>query len=54
MAAEATLESRPLKKILVTLLKIGVSVAILGYLVREACRNESFAHLVQQPKRWEL
>jgi len=43
-----------LKKILVTVLKIGISAAILGYLVWEAHRNEAFSHLRQQPKNWGL
>lgn len=43
-----------MKKILITLLKIGISVAILGYLLWEAHRNEAFAHLSGQPKDWTL
>jgi hypothetical protein len=43
-----------LKKILLTLLKIGISVAILGYLVHDAYRNQAFSKLWQQPKQWGL
>ena len=43
-----------MKKILLTLLKIGVSAAILGYLVRDAHRNEAFSNLWSQPKQWGL
>lgn len=43
-----------MKKILITLLKIGISAAILGYLVYDAHRNEAFAHLWRQPKQWGL
>jgi uncharacterized membrane protein YbhN (UPF0104 family) len=47
-------EDESLKKILLTLLKIGISAAILGYLVYDAHRNEAFAHLWRQPKQWGL
>jgi hypothetical protein len=43
-----------LKKILITLLKIGISAAILAYLVRDAYRNQAFSNLWQQPKHWGL
>ena len=44
-----------MKKSLVVLLKIGVSVAILAYLVFDATRNpEVFANLRDQPKDWGL
>lgn len=43
-----------MKKILITILKIGISVAILGYLVWKAHQNEAFANLQQQPKHWGL
>jgi uncharacterized membrane protein YbhN (UPF0104 family) len=41
-----------LKKLLITLLKIGISVAILAYLVRDAYRNDAFSELWRQPKNW--
>ena len=43
-----------MKKILITLLKVGISAAILGYLVWDAHRNEVFANLLEQPKHWGL
>jgi hypothetical protein len=43
-----------LKKLLLTLLKIGVSAAIIGWLIRDAHRNEAFGKLVSQPKDWGL
>jgi len=46
--------SKPLKKILITLLKVGISAAILGYLVWDAHRDQAFSNLWHQPKRWGL
>ncbi|MCX7425709.1 MAG: lysylphosphatidylglycerol synthase transmembrane domain-containing protein [Planctomycetia bacterium] len=44
-----------MKKSLVVLLKIGVSVAIIAYLVFDATRDpELFANLRDQPKQWGL
>ncbi|MHC4402891.1 MAG: lysylphosphatidylglycerol synthase transmembrane domain-containing protein [Planctomycetota bacterium] len=43
-----------MKKVLITLLKIGISAAILGYLVWKAYCDESFSELLRQPKRWGL
>jgi uncharacterized membrane protein YbhN (UPF0104 family) len=43
-----------LKKILITLLKIGASAAIVGYLAWDAHRNDVFANLREQPKNWGL
>jgi glycosyltransferase 2 family protein len=49
-----------LKKLLITLLKVGVSAAIIGYLVYDALqgRNDDgsnvFTNLVNQRKRWDL
>ena len=47
-----------MKKILVTLLKISISAAIIGYLVYDATQSDKhgnvFANLVDQPKRWGL
>ena len=47
-----------MKKLLVTLLKIGVSLAIIGYLVYDATQSKThgnvFADLRDQPKNWEL
>jgi len=44
------------KKLLVTLLKVGVSAAIIGYLIYDATRSEkhgnAFTNLVHQPKQW--
>ncbi len=41
-----------MKKLLVTLLKFGVSAALLAYLVREAAANRAFQTLRDQPKDW--
>lgn len=52
--------SEHLKRLLITLLKIGVSVAIVGYLVYDATQTKSedggnvFTNLLNQPKRWDL
>lgn len=47
-----------MKKTIITLLKIGLSLAILAYLVVDATRGKGgrnvFADMVQQPKRWDL
>lgn len=43
-----------MKKLLLTLLKIGISVAIIGYLMIDAYRNQVFGQLVAQPKDWWL
>ena len=43
-----------MKKIIVVLLKIGVSAAIVGYLVWDAHQNEAFANLRQQAKNWGM
>jgi uncharacterized protein (TIRG00374 family) len=49
-----------LKKFLVTLLKIGISAAIIAYLVWDATKTEKpgepnvFQQLVDQPKQWDL
>jgi hypothetical protein len=43
-----------LKKFLINLLKIAVSVGILTYLVVEAQRNDAFGNLVKQSKNWGL
>ncbi len=43
-----------MKKLLVTLLKIGVSAAIIGYLVRDAAKRDVFVQLRDQPKQWDL
>lgn len=43
-----------MKKILIALLKIGISVAILAYLAWDAWQNEAFGRLLEQPKRWDL
>lgn len=47
-----------MKKILVLLLKIGISLAIVGYLIYDATRGKDggnvFTDLVNQPKQWGL
>ncbi len=43
-----------MKRFLATLLKIGLSAAILAYLFAQARANEVFVHLRDQPKRWEF
>lgn len=43
-----------LKKILINLLKFGVSAGILAYLIVDAQRNQTFAKLATQPKDWPL
>jgi glycosyltransferase 2 family protein len=46
------------KRLLITLLKITISVAIIGYLVYDATRGKNhanvFADLVRQPKQWHM
>jgi glycosyltransferase 2 family protein len=42
-----------LKRLLITLLKIGLSVAIIAYLVHQTDK-QVFLSLVNQPKRWDL
>ena len=46
------LRSRGLKKLLITLLKFGVSIALLVYLVRGAAQDNAFEKLRDQPKDW--
>jgi hypothetical protein len=41
-----------LKRVLIGLLKIAISLAILVYLVRQAHRNEVFHDLAERPKHW--
>ncbi len=43
-----------MKRLLVTLLKVGVSVGILAWLFVEAQRNAVFYDLWERPKRWGL
>lgn len=43
-----------MKKLLLTLLKIAISVGILAYLVIDAYRNDVFGKLQSQPKNWWL
>jgi glycosyltransferase 2 family protein len=49
-----------LKKLLVMLLKVGISAAIIGYLVYDATQTKNedggnvFTNLMNQPKRWDL
>jgi len=42
------------KKFLVTLIKIGLAAAIVGYLVWNAWRNDAFDELARQSKNWWL
>jgi len=41
-----------LKKLIVTLLKFGISIGILVYLLNQARRHQSFEQLRDQPKDW--
>ena len=43
-----------MKKLLLIVLKIGISLAILGLLVRQAWQNQAITNLWQQPKDWLL
>lgn len=43
-----------MKRILIAIIKIGISCAILGYLFQQAWRDDSFLALYEQPKRWSL
>ena len=47
-----------MKRLLITLLKVAISAAIIGYLVYDAIRGKKhgnvFANLVHQPKRWDM
>jgi uncharacterized protein (TIRG00374 family) len=43
-----------LKKTLITFVKFGLSAALIGYLVIDASRGETFTNLVEQPKHWGL
>lgn len=45
---------RHLKKILFNLVKFGVSLGIIAWLVVDASRDRAFADLVHQPKQWGL
>lgn len=42
------------KKTIITLIKFGLSAALIGYLVIDASRDETFANLVDQPKHWGM
>lgn len=42
-----------MKRIVVLILKIGVSLAILGYLIMDAHQNKVFEQLRDQPKQWD-
>jgi len=43
-----------LKKLLIVLLKVGISLALLGYLLASVQDNQVFTNLRDQPKRWDL
>ncbi|HID75743.1 MAG TPA: flippase-like domain-containing protein [Planctomycetaceae bacterium] len=47
-------ELETLKKLLVTFVKIGISLGILAYLVRDAQKHEVFGDLLRQPKDWPV
>jgi hypothetical protein len=42
------------KKLLITLLKVAISAAIIGYLAYDAAKGDVFTNLVHQPKRWDM
>jgi len=42
------------KKLLITLLKLSISIAILAYLVHEARKGDAFTVLRDEPKRWNM
>jgi glycosyltransferase 2 family protein len=50
--------TRPVKRLLITLLKVALSAAIIGYLVYDATQSKEhgnvFTNLVHQPKRWDM
>ena len=52
------LKANPVKKLLVTFLKVGISAAIIGYLAWYSTRSEKnvnvFANLRDQPKQWDM
>ncbi len=41
-----------MKKLLITLLKVGISVGIIAYLVNDAAQDNAFKDLRDQPKHW--
>lgn len=43
-----------MKKLLITFLKLGVSVAIIAFLVYRASRGDVFANLRDEPKQWDV
>lgn len=43
-----------MKRVLVTLLKVAISLAIIGYLAWQAQQNSAFANLRDQPKQWGM
>lgn len=43
-----------LKRLIANLVKFGVSLGIIAYLVADARNNEAFAQLANQPKHWGL
>jgi glycosyltransferase 2 family protein len=43
-----------MKKLLVTLLKMALSLAILAYLVWKSTRGDTFVDLCNQPKQWDM
>ena len=57
-ARQRRLPRNAVKKLLITLLKVAISAAIIGYLVYDATRGKGhgnvFANLVNQPKHWDM
>jgi hypothetical protein len=54
ISATAHRSGIPLKKVLLNSLKIGLSLAIMGYLFYQAQRNDQFSDLWTRSKRWDL
>jgi uncharacterized protein (TIRG00374 family) len=48
------MEHRPFRRYGVLAAKLVLAAALLLYLIHQAQQNESFARLVEQPKRWSL
>jgi hypothetical protein len=43
-----------LRKIIFTLAKFAISAGIIGYLVYDAQRDQTFSNLASQPKHWGI
>src|SRR6185369_1931403 len=46
--------TKPIKKIIVQLVRWGIPLAIIAWLVRGAVSNDSFTQLRDSPKQWDL